>query len=330
MSRFNPKLLTFPYSRLMAYAVALAIILPLAFRAYEQTLPYNGFDLSDVTVPVHKIEAGGPGRDAIPALTDPAVVSVDRARYQDEQRVLGVVLANEARAYPEVILNWHEVVNDRLGGKPIMVAWCPLCGTGVAFHAMRDGQRLDFGVSGLLYMGNLLMYDRDTRSLWSQLSGQAISGERMGEHLTPLPVIHTTWGRWRKQYPQSTVLMPETGYNRDYTQDPYAGYHGAFQAMTDDGSGVVSNEWVIGLRSGDLAKAYPLSVLAKTANTGVLRDSLGGKPVIIRYDVIETTFDARWAVDDQPLSSTLSYWAVWHTFFPDSQIYHAEAPDEQH
>ena len=145
----------------------------------------NGFDLSNTTLPREEILHGGPPRDGIPALSDPKLIAAEAASYlEPTSRVVGITLKGKSRAYPIAILNWHEIVNDEIDGQRFAVTYCPLCGTAVTFDATIDGTPTDFGVSGLLYNSDVLLYDRDTESLWSQILGQSVSGERVGTRLT--------------------------------------------------------------------------------------------------------------------------------------------------
>jgi len=212
----NVRVLPFRGGRWLGWAVSLAIILPLLWSQYERRLPFNGFDVDDAAVSRAEITAGGPGRDDIPALEDPAVVPAAGAAALDaDDRVIGLRLNGAARAYPLRILTWHEVVNDRLGDEAVVVTYCPLCGTGVAFGASIDEERLHFGVSGLLYRDNLLMYDRASQSLWSQIRGEAVSGPRRGARLERLPIEHATWAEWKRRHPHTDVLSFRTGHRRD-------------------------------------------------------------------------------------------------------------------
>ena len=129
-------------------------------------------------------------------------------------RVLALEANGVAKAYPIRILNWHEVVNDEIGGEPVLVSFCPLCGTGMAFDARLDGRRLIFGVSGLLYNSDVLMYDLETESLWTQIGSRALTGPRQGKKLRQIPLLHTTWERWREEHPDGLVLSRETGHDR--------------------------------------------------------------------------------------------------------------------
>ncbi|WP_373509099.1 DUF3179 domain-containing (seleno)protein [Thiocapsa sp.] len=142
----------------------------------------NAFDLSGGLAPPDEIHVGGPPRDGIPALTDPAFVPAAQADFlAPDDRILGLTPGGEARAYPIAILNRHEIVNDGIGGRAVAVTYCPLCGTGVAFDALHTGRRVEFGVSGLLYNSDVLLYDRQTESLWSQIAKQAVTGPMKGQ-----------------------------------------------------------------------------------------------------------------------------------------------------
>lgn len=183
------------------------------------------FDLSRHTVPLDQIVSGGPGRDGIPAILKPIFVASAEASFLvEEDRVLGMSLEREAKAYPVKILNWHEIVNDVIGGSPVVVTYCPLCGTGIAFEAAIRGRAHTFGVSGLLYQSDLLMYDHQTQSLWSQIGMEAVAGPMTGTRLTHLLLTHTTWSEWKAEHPTTLVLSTKTDYMRNYDRDPYLGY----------------------------------------------------------------------------------------------------------
>ena len=177
----------------------------------------NGFDISNASIPADQILAGGPPKDGIPALSDPKLLNaVDASYLQPNDRVIGVELDGTARAYPIAILNWHEIVNDEINNQKYAVTYCPLCGTGVAFRSDVAGNITEFGVSGLLYNSDVLLYDKKTESLWSQIMGEAVAGKLLGEKLNPIPISHTTWRDWLARHPDTKVLSTETGYSRDY------------------------------------------------------------------------------------------------------------------
>lgn len=149
----------------------------------------NGFNLDRLTVPAEQILSGGPGRDGIPAILNPHFIDASKAKFlKGHDTVLGLIMNGKSRAYPIKILNWHEVVNDSIDGRKFVISYCPLCGSGMAFLSRSDKQTLTFGVSGLLYNSDVLMYDHQTESLWSQIRGKAISGTAAGTSLKQYPL----------------------------------------------------------------------------------------------------------------------------------------------
>jgi hypothetical protein len=287
----------------------------------------NGFDLSDAAIPVHAIERGGPPKDGIPAIDRPRFVAAQQAGLSPQDRVLGLALDGAARAYPVRILNWHEVVNDRVGERPIVVTYCPLCGTGMAFEPPAAVAQQGFGVSGLLYNSDVLLYDRATQSLWSQILGIAVTGPLKGERLRSVPLTHTSWADWQRRQPETQILSTDTGYRRDYTHDPYAGYGQVQRLMFDvqhrDGRFPLK-EWVLGIEVDGAAKAYPFSALDRMLGPrGELRDRLAGLPLRIRYDRTHGTAEA---LDEQGrlMNGTMAYWFAWVAFHPRTEV--LEAP----
>jgi len=229
---------------------------------------------------------GGVPKDGIPALTHPALRRASEATYlANDDLVLGLVMNGQARAYPHRLLWWHEIVNDTLGGRAITVSYCPLTGTGILFDAIIDGVVHTFGVSGLLYNNNLVMYDRNTdNTLFPQMCGRAFAGRLRGTRLTLLPVIETTWEMWQRLHPNSTVLSNQTGYDRDYDVNPYAGYatdEAIYFPLQPDDPRLPRKAMVLGLAIKGVARAYPFRDMGAVA---VLNDTVGGVPVLIVYD----------------------------------------------
>ena len=171
------------------------------------------FDVTRHLIPLDEILSGGPPRNGIPSLDNPAFISAAKADgiLKSSDIVVGLEFGGVAKAYPVRILNWHEIVNDQVGNQLVMVSWCPLCGSGVVYDPQLDGEKLRFHVSGLLYQRNLLFYDVETDSLWAQLLGQAVTGASAGKKLTVLPAVHVTWAQWKKMHPRTTVLSFRTG-----------------------------------------------------------------------------------------------------------------------
>jgi len=187
---------------------------------------WPGTDFSRHSVPLAEIVSGGPGKDGIPPIEDPEFVAVGEAELGPRAPVLSLRLNGDARAYPLEVLVWHEIVNDRVGGVPVAVTFCPLCNSGVAFRRRLGDRVLDFGTTGLLRHSDLIMYDRQTQSWWQQYTGKAIVGELTGKRLEQLPLRMEAFERFRERRPHGRVLVPGNSWARDYGANPYAGYDG--------------------------------------------------------------------------------------------------------
>jgi len=286
----------------------------------------NGFDLSNSSLPPEQILSGGPPRDGIPAISDPRLIAAGAVDYlKPTDRVVGISLKGQSRAYPIAILNWHEIVNDEIDGRRFAVTYCPLCGTAVAFDATIDGSPTDFGVSGLLYNNDVLLYDRDTESLWSQILSEAISGERVGTKLTTLPVSHTTWRDWREKHPDTLVLSDDTGHFRDYQRNPYAGYEksrSTFFAVNNAAPDYYHpKEVVLGLGIDGVYKAYPFVELEKQGKSR-FNDKVNGN----RFSFIWDSTNRSITITDsngQQVAGIQGFWFAWFAFHPDTEVYKA-------
>jgi len=308
------------FRQLLLCLVLIAAGTPVAALAQEM----NGFDLKGSLIPSEQIHFGGPPKDGIPAIDSPKFASGEFAAFlRDDDAVLGIARGGVARAYPVRILNWHEVVNDRYGDEAVVVTFCPLCGTGVAFDARIDGRVLSFGVSGLLYNSDVLLYDRQTQSLWSQLLGQAISGPMKGQFLKMLPLTHTTWSDWRARHSATVVLSPDTAQPRSYARDPYAGYESSGEIMFPvafRSAGFHPKERVLGIKIGKLAKAYPFVELGRT--TGVVSDRIGDTELSIRFDRVASSATA-YTADGRQFPAVVGYWFAWYAFNPKTAVFRA-------
>lgn len=192
-------------------------------------------DLPEPLIDPRDLVSGGPPPDGIPPIDDPHFASVSEIDWlDDDEPVLSLTVGAETRAYPLQVMTWHEIVNDTVGGVPVAVTYCPLCNSGVAFERRVEGRLLDFGTSGLLYVDNLVMYDRQTESLWPQLTGQASVGALTGTQLTAIPIGIVGWKLFRESYPDAPVLTRETGFARDYGRNPYTGYDDPDGALAVD------------------------------------------------------------------------------------------------
>jgi len=252
----------------------------------------------------------------------PRFVSADKAGFlKPDDRVVGVAHAGAAKAYPLRILNWHEVVNDTIGTVAVAVTYCPLTASAVVFDRTVNARLLTFGVSGLLYQSNVLMYDHQSESLWSQLLEEAVTGPSTGTRLRTLPSVTTTWADWHSRYPATLVLSPHTGHVRDYARDPYADYHDSEHVMfpvRHFDARLPAKEKVVGVRVGNLSKAYTLTGLA-----GVRRveDDVGTARLRIDYDVQSARADVLDVRTGKPWPAVVAYWFAWAAFHPDTLVW---------
>jgi hypothetical protein len=320
---WNPVLIKGRWSRWLLYMVIVVASWPLLMKVVNSALPHNGFDLSNSLVPSAQIHHGGPPRDGIPSLDHPRFVpSTEADSLKPEDRVMGIEQSGERRAYPIRILNYHEIVNDRIGGEEVVITYCPLCGTGMAFSATVAGKARRFGVSGLLYNSDMLLYDRSSESLWSQIMGEAISGPLAGSKLNSIPVQHTTWEAWQQEGP-SRVLSLNTGYARDYSLSPYGNYdsdEAIYFPVTARSRQYHPKERVLGIELAGQTKAYPFKELAQSESP--LHDTIAEQNVVIHFDAAARSarvFDAK----GRELPSVNGFWFAWFTFHTETEIFKA-------
>ena len=236
---------------------------------------------------LEEITWGGVAKDGIPALIDPPRLTPAEAGYlKDDELVFGIEINGDARAYPLRILDWHEMFNDVIGGVPVALAYCTLCGSGILFETQVPGRSHPFvlGSSGLLYRSNKLMYDQETHSLWNQFTGRPVVGALTGSgiELQVRPVAITTWAKWLGRHPETTVLSLDTGYPRDYR--PGAAYSGYFASPDLMFPALVSRQelkpkdYVYALRLGRTTKGYPLEAFRGGV---VINDKVGDLDVVL-------------------------------------------------
>lgn len=331
--------------------------------------------LTHVVLP-SEIVSGGPPPDGIPSIDNPKFIS---ARETDQfipagqtdqflpvsqtnpisnsSTVIGIYYNGEAKAYPLYILVWHEIVNDVVGGKPVAITYCPLCYSSVAFVRELNGTTVTFGTSGKLYNNNLVMYDRLTNSLWSEIWGEAITGKLTGSVLEKVPIDVISWGEWRALYPNTLLLTTETGFSRPYGSDPYGGYYTSpniYFPLNHQDERLPVKETVLGVSINGREKAYPL----KSLNERVVHDTVGAQEIVLfvvanqTARVFNSIVDGRQLhfqysngnfVDDETrstwdfdgiaisgpmLGKTLTryptetaFWFSWAAFYRDTQVY---------
>jgi len=300
------------------YLLLLAILMPLTSWASDATK--NGFSLTNSLIPTTEILGGGPAKDGIPAIDTPKFIPAnDASHLSADSRVLGVRHNGISKAYPIGIMNWHEIVNDHFAKEAVSVTFCPLCGTGIAYITPANSS--GFGVSGLLYNSDVLLYDRKTESLWSQIRAQAISGPLVGQQLIRIPVKHTSWNDWRQQHPATLVLSEDTGFKRDYQRDPYSGYidsEGIYFPVKHRDPRYHPKARVIGIELDGHSKAYPFSALAKT--NGRINDKIGNHTINIHYND-EHQSGVIYDANGKELSTITAFWFAWYAFHPKTEVF---------
>jgi hypothetical protein len=306
----------------IALMVAILAALVAAELRAEPARSLNGFRLQPSAIPEEEILRGGPPRDGIPALDDPNSVSAIEATWSDDQMVIGVASGGEARAYPVALLVWHELVNDHLGGRPLLVSYCPLCGTALVFDRRVDGQIRRFGVSGLLYRSDLLMYDRETESLWSQITARAETGPSLGRRLSLARSRMMSWGDWKQLHPESTILSRRTGFSRDYDRSPYGDYASSerlyFPVPRDPRFHPKTPTLGLRLANG-AARAYPAPELRRAG--GQVEENFQGHTVVIRLEGEAGHF----AVEaPEPVEVIEGFWFAWAAFHPETSVFTAD------
>ncbi len=300
--------------------------------------PSNDFNLTHSLVPEDQIVASGLPRDGLTALVDPEMLSATEVPgvrlgphgtlLVPDDRVVGVAIAGDARAYPLRLLVWHEVVNDVVGGVPVAVTYNALCDSAAVFDRRTSAGELTFGVSGLLYQSNLLLYDRrrppGASSLWSQLQARALTGVRAGTRLERLPCAAARWKDWRSRHPRTRVLAPRPELLEAYRRDTYGSYFGSelLRFPVDPlppPSDLRRKDPVVVVRvDGDQA-VFALARVARAAggDRGTWATDVGGVPIRLSYGLEPAT--ARMEILDgrsHRCSLATSFWFAWYATHP--------------
>ena len=238
-------------------------------------------DLSKRSVNLAEIRSVIPP-DAIPAIDEPRFLMIEEASdwLSAEAPVIAFERNGDARAYPLEILTWHEIVNDVVGGEPVIVTYCPLCNSAIAFSRIVNGEERTFGVSGSLRNSDLIMCDRQTETLWQQLTGEAIVGRDTGVVLEFLPAQLVSFGEFRAAFEDGIVLSRETGYSRNYGENPYVLYDSSGRTLFPVGefnNQLSAMERVLTLELGSETAAFPFSALSELV---VIEAEVGGEMVV--------------------------------------------------
>ena len=264
---------------------------------------------------------GGPPKDGIPSIDHPKFDTAQRTPFSARELVIGVVINGEAKAYPFGILNWHELVNDTVGGVNVSISYCPLCDTIVVF----ERNNTTYGVSGKLYQSCLVMYERADHTLYSQPWALGVVGAKVNRSLTRIPAIKTTLGAWLAKYPDSKILSTDTGYTRDYQRYPYGSYYTdgqiIFPVRNQDSrslhpKAIVSYVWEIDNtaphnRFSGASHQFPHEQLKQVGEKVV---EFNGRQIRARWDrKLETVLVEE--MDGQPLPSSTAFAFVYPAYF---------------
>jgi len=278
------------------------------------------------SIPLREILSGGPGKDGIPSIDNPKFWTRAEAdaTLAGSDIGLGLEYKGEARFYPFRILVWHEIVNDTVAGDPLLVTYCPLCQTGIVFERRVNGQEQEFGVSGMLWQSNLLMYNRAPRtedeSLWSQVLGEAVLGPNTGEKLRIVTSDIVRWDDWKRVHPNTVVLNTETGASRNYARDPYGDYYTSnsvsFGATFRDDR-LHPKALVVGVELGGRQKAYHVDALP----VGSITDTVGGHAVEVAKD---SAGRVRVTSGGEEVPAVWGFWFSWIAVHPHTDIFIGE------
>jgi hypothetical protein len=318
----------------------------------------------DWLIPQNEVRDGGPGKDGIPALHAPPRVRIGDSEnhyLEDEDLVLGYYYGGEVVAYPHAILDWHEIINDKVGGQAIAVTYCPLTGTGIGWGSILEGEETTFGVSGLLYNSNLIPYDRKSGSNWSQIRMECVNGSLIGVDAVILPLVEMPWKTWKRLYPESLVISTSTGHSRSYGSYPYGSYktsNSLIFPVSHSDDRLHPKERVLAVIQGGSAKVYRFEHLGM--GLSVIQDEFQGTSLLIagiRDEYMVAYNSKTW--DDQvlefsagmdegrlvdqegnewnlfgtavsgprmgeqlkPVKSFMAYWFSIGAFYPDPEIY---------
>lgn len=342
------------------------VIQPMKLRVFERIDPrflnFLGGEKSNpenMKIRLEEITWGGVVVDGIPSLNNPHLIEAAEAEYlDDDSLVFGVSINGDARAYPLRIMGWHEMFNETIGGVPVALAYCTLCGAGILYETQIEGREkeLVFGSSGFLYRSNKLMFDRETNSLWNQFTGEPVTGPLVNSGITlkTRPVAITRWGDWKEKNPTTKVLSVNTGFLRNYDEGVvYNSYFSSdelmFPALVNE-ENLKAKEYVFGIRDVAQQKAWPLRAFAEEP---VINDVLGVQNLVLignpdtrtvrAYDRGELNFEGNedaltgggqnWQVTEEAIVADdgtklervpghIAYWFGWNSYFGvKSEIY---------
>lgn len=291
-----------------------------AFKGQRMMARWYGEEVQHI-IPLTQILSGGPTRDGIPSIDEPEFTTIEGLSFlEDDDQGILLEFQNETRFYPFSILNFHEIVNDEIAGTKLVVSYCPLCRTGVIYESRTSTGTPEFGVSGLLYQSNLLMYDRDTESLWYQITGQAVVGPLTGEKLTFVPSNIVRVKTVKESFPHAKVLKGSASKPKPYSTNPYGGYEVTDDVMFPVGFSdrLPAKELIYGIVVNGFAKAYTLEALKRE---GVIEDTIGRTPVRVTYNPVTEHASFVNAETGEDIFALYSYWFAWDAEYGETEIF---------
>lgn len=313
-----------PRTTLLLVVVLAGIVTAIwGWKLAQRTVSLPSSANTTALIPLEDIVDGGPGKDGIPSIDQPKFIDVAAADQSGTYDLSGLgislTIGQITRFYPFQILVWHEIVNDTVDGRPVAVTYCPLCGTGLVYDRTIDGQAVEFGVSGKLYQSDLLMYDRKTDSLWTQIEGRAVVGPLVGQRLTLLDAQNITWSEFRAKYPDGQILSMDTGYSRNYQGSPYGDYDSNDEIFfpidtRDDRLSLKAR--VLGVELDGKFKAYPVEDIQRLQS---VTDDFAGRALRLAADGEEVTITD--AATGQTIVPVHAFWFAWATFHPDTELF---------
>jgi cytochrome c biogenesis protein CcdA len=279
-------------------------------------------DNIDYAVDPSKIISGGPPKDGIPSIDSPKFVSVAEADnwIADDELILAVDYNGIERIYPLQIMVWHEIVNDNIGGDPVLITYCPLCGSGIAYERKINGEEVEFGTSGKLYNSNLVMYDRKTDSYWSQIEGVAIVGPLTGTKLKAISIDTVVWGDWKGGHLDAEVLSQDTGYSRNYGADPYGSYYEdsyVWFPLESEDNRIHPKTVIFGIEVDGRFKAYREDDLIEV---GEITDEFNGVNLVVKRSVDGAVTIVN-LNNKEKIVKERDFWFAWYAFHPDTELY---------
>jgi hypothetical protein len=280
-------------------------------RLLQSVFPNTNWSKADPII--EKAISGGPGKDGIPAIDNPQFENISNFTGSNDTQAVVIKDGNEVKAYPYHILTWHEIVNDEIGDQKVAVTFCPLCGSAVVYNRELENGETTFGVSGSLLESNMIMYDRDTESLWQQSTGKALVGDYFETQLEYVSFQLLNIGEIRLKYPNALILSENTGYSRNYQRNPYAGYEESdsllFSASSQD-STFSTKEIMVVFRIEEEVFTFPMNTLEEGETHEI-------ETVFGEIDITKTNGEI--FISNEELGQIPFYFEMWFSVFTQNE-----------